>query len=62
MDPRSIRILSSEEWSLFTDVSKQPIGPIFKGKAVKEDSIENMDHRYSLVSYPVLCLHRSTVK
>jgi hypothetical protein len=62
MDPRSFRILSSEEWQILADVSEKLIGPICKGKAVKEDSVKNNNHRYSFVSYSVLCLQRSTVK
>jgi len=30
-------MLRGADWQLFTDVSGQPIGPIFKGQAVQED-------------------------
>jgi len=33
---RSSWILRCIDWQLFTNVSKQPIGPIFKGQAVRE--------------------------
>jgi hypothetical protein len=34
---RSFVILRSVEWQFLTDVSEQPIGPIFKGQAVQEN-------------------------
>jgi hypothetical protein len=34
---RSPGILRSVEWQFRTDVSGQPVGPIFKGQAVKEE-------------------------
>jgi hypothetical protein len=34
-DLRSCRKLDSVEWQILTDVSEQPIGPIFKGQAVQ---------------------------
>ena len=37
-DLRSSGILRSVEWQFCTDVSRQPIGPIFKGQDVQEES------------------------
>jgi hypothetical protein len=36
LDFRSSAILRSEDWKLFTDVSGQPISPIFKGQAAQK--------------------------
>jgi hypothetical protein len=36
LNRRSSGMLRGLDWELFTDVSGQPIGPIFKGQRVKE--------------------------
>jgi len=41
-DLRSFGILHSVEWQFATDVSGQPIGPIFKGQAVQEECQEHL--------------------
>ena len=39
-DLRYSVMLRSEDWSLVTDVSRQPVGPILKGQAVKEEDFK----------------------
>jgi len=38
-DIRSSDMLCSADWQLFTDVSGQTIGPIFRDQAVQEESL-----------------------
>jgi hypothetical protein len=46
---RSSGMLRSVDWYLVTDVSEQPIGPIFEGQAVKEKclTLEDVNDRLS---------------
>jgi len=37
---RSSEMLRSVDWQFVTDVSGQPIGPIFEGQAVPEECLE----------------------
>jgi hypothetical protein len=36
---RSYGVWGSVDWNLFTNVSGQPIGPIFKGQTVQEEIV-----------------------
>ena len=49
-------MLRSVDWYLVTDVSRQPIGPIFKGQAVQEDSSCTV---WPLKIGPIGCLETS---
>jgi hypothetical protein len=43
MSPHSSGILYSINWQFVTDVSEQPIRPIFKGRTVQEQCQEHLD-------------------
>ena len=55
----SFGILRSVEWQFLTDVSGQPVGPIFKGQAVQEEFLHYSWTAWPLKIGPISCAETS---